>query len=267
MKKFHEVLANPRNLELFRREVLVCSRLHHPNIMTICGAVMQRDVPFQMVMELLEGSVSEVMNAAHTASGASVGSSYLTFFEQLSIALDVTSAIAYLHQTHPKPYVHGDIRPSNVLVTRDMKAKVGDLGAAHIIESSLSAGPMSPDYLAPERMPRDDGTAIRNTLPSDVYSLGVSLIEIFTGVRPIPEERRTQLDALANRPKLFLLCSRMIDNEADNRPSSQHCFDTLRVEIECVLSTPGYFTVKRLVKGLFEGNAHRVVLSLGVLAS
>ena len=66
---------------------------------------MREDVPFQMVMELLEGSVSEVMNAAHTTSSASVGSSYLTFYEQLSIALDVTSAIAYLHQTHPKPYV------------------------------------------------------------------------------------------------------------------------------------------------------------------
>ena len=267
VKKFHEVITNPRNLPLFRREVLVCSRLHHPNIMTICGAVMREDVAFQMVMELLEGSVSEVMNAAHTASSASVGSSYLTFYEQLSIALDVTSAIAYLHQTHPKPYVHGDIRPSNVLVTRDMKAKVGDLGAAHIIESSLSAGPMSPNYLAPERMPRDDGTAIRNTLPSDVYSLGVSLIEIFTGARPIPEERRTQLDALANRPKLFLLCSEMIHQDPDKRPSSQDCFGTLKGEIEFILSTPGYFTVKRLVKGLFERNAHRVVLSLGVLAT
>ena len=266
MKKFHEVLANPRNLALFRREVLVSSRLHHPNVMTICGAVMREDVPFQMVMELLEGSVSEVMNAAHTTSSTSLYSSYLTFYEQLSIALDVTSAIAYLHQTHPKPYVHGDIRPSNVLVTRDMKAKVGDLGATHVIESSLSVGPLSPDYLASERKPRD-GTAISNTLPSDVYSLGVSLIEIFTGARPIPEERQTQLGALANRPKLFLLCSRMIDDEADNRPSSQHCFDTLRGEIECVLSTQGYFTVKRLVKGLFEGNAHRVVLSLGVLAT
>ncbi|XP_065835459.1 uncharacterized protein [Oscarella lobularis] len=264
VKKFHEIITNPRNLELFRREVLVCSRLHHPNIMTICGAVMEEGTPFQMVMELLEGSVSEVMNAAHAASGASVGSSYLTFFEQLSIAMDVTSAIAYLHQTRPKAYVHGDIRPSNVLVTRDMKAKVGDLGAAHIIESSLSVGPMSLDYLAAERMPRADGTAIPNSLPSDVYSLGVALIEIFTGARPIPTERQTQLLSLEARPSLFLLCSEMIDQNPDKRPSSQNCFDRLNAESERVLGIPGVFTGKRFVKGLFKRGNHRVVLFMGL---
>ena len=225
---------------------------------------MQEDVPFQMVMELLEGSVSEVMNAAHSASSASMGFSYLTFFEQLSIAMDVTSAIAYLHQTRPKAYVHGDIRPSNVLVTREMKAKVGDLGAAHIIESSLSVGPMSLDYLAPERMPRADGTAIPNSLPSDVYSLGVALIEIFTGARPIPKERQTQLLSLEARPSLFLLCSEMIDQIPDKRPSSQNCFERLSAESESVLSLPGYFTGKRLVKGLFKRGNHRVVLFTGL---
>ena len=264
MKKFHQVLANPRNLALFRREVLVGSRLHHPNIMTICGAVMQEDVPLQMVMELLEGSVSEVMNAAHASFGASVGSSYLTFFEQLSVAMDVTSAIAYLHQTRPKAYVHGDIRPSNVLVTRDMKSKVGDLGAAHIVESSLSVGPLSLDYVSPERMPREDGTAIRNTLPSDVYSLGVSLIEIFTGARPIPEERQTQLLSLEARHRLFVLCSEMIDQDPANRPTSQNCFEKIRAETESVLAIPGFFAGKRFVKGVFERHGHKVVLFMGL---
>ena len=224
---------------------------------------MQEDAPLQMVMELLEGSVSEVMNAAHAASGASVGSSYLTFFEQLSIAVDVTSAIAYLHQTRPQPYVHGDIRPSNVLVTRDMKAKVGDLGAAHIVESSLSVGPLSLDYVSPERMPRDDGTAIRNTLRSDVYSLGVSLIEIFTGARPIPEERQTQLLTLEARHRLFVLCSEMIDHGPIYRPTSQTCFEKIKAETESVLATPGFFVGKRFVKGVFERHVHKVVLSTG----
>ena len=225
---------------------------------------MEEGTPFQIVMELLEGSVSEVMNAAHAASGASVGSSYLTFFEQLSIAMDVTSAIAYLHQTRPKAYVHGDIRPSNVLVTREMKAKVGDLGAAHIIESSLSVGPMSPDYLAPERMPRADGTAFPSSLPSDVYSLGVALIEIFTAASPIPEEKHTQLLSLEARPSLFLLCSEMIDRDPANRPSSQNCFERLNAESESVLGLPGYFPVKRFVKGLFKRGNHRVVLFTGL---
>ena len=264
VKKFHEIITNPRNLALFQREVLVCGRLHHPNIMTVCGAVMQEGVPLQMVMELLEGSVSEVMNAAYASPGALGG--YLTFYEQLSIAIDTTSAIAYLHQTRPNPHVHGDIRPSNVLMTRDMKAKVGDFGATHIIESSLSVGPLSHDYLAPERKPDAEGTAIRNTLPSDVYSLGVSLIEIFTGARPIPEERQTQLGALdkSNCPNLFRLCSRMIDKKPANRPLSQSCFETLEGDKKNVLAMLGFFTGKRLVKGFFERGVHKVLLFTGL---
>ena len=219
---------------------------------------MAEGIPLQMVMELLEGSVSEVIDAAHTTD------SYLTIYEQLSIAIDMTSGISYLHQIRPRPYVHGDVRPSNILVTRDMKVKVGDLGTAHLIESSLSAGPVSQQYLAPERSPRSDGTAASSSLPSDVYSVGVSLIEIFTGVGPIAEARQTQLDALANRPNLLMLCSRLIDDDPNNRPSSQECFDALKSEFSdsrSRLSALGIFPLLRLVKGVFGRDGHKVQLS------
>ncbi|XP_065842585.1 uncharacterized protein [Oscarella lobularis] len=257
VKKIHDLITSQRNVAMFRREVLVCSRLHHPNIMIVCGAVMAEGAPLQIVMELLEGSVGEVIDAAH-ASG-----SYLTTYEQLSIAIDMTSGISYLHQIRPRPYVHGDIRPSNVLVARDMKVKVGDLGAAHLIESSLSAGPMSPPYLAPERTLHSGGSGTISTLSSDVYSMGVSLIEIFTGVGPIPEERKTQLDALAVRLNLFMLCSRLIGRNPANRISAQRCFETLKInfaEHERRLSAQEIITAKRLVKGVFEGDTHKVVL-------
>ena len=257
VKKIHDLITSQRNVAMFRREVLVCSRLHHPNIMVVCGAVTTEGSPLQIVMELLEGSVSEVIDAAH-ASG-----SYLTNYEQLSIAMDMTSGISYLHQIRPRPYVHGDIRPSNVLVTRDMKVKVGDLGAAHIIESSLSAGPMSPPYLAPERLPESGSPATSSTLNSDVYSVGVSLLEIFTGVGPISEERQTQLDALASRPDLFMLCSCLIGRNPASRISSQRCFETLKVhfvEHERGLTAEKILTAKRIVCGVFEGDTHMVLL-------
>ncbi|XP_065844399.1 dual specificity protein kinase shkC-like [Oscarella lobularis] len=257
VKKIHDLITSQRNVAMFRREVLVCSRLHHPNIMIVCGAVITEGSPLQIVMELLEGSVSEVIDAAH-ASG-----SYLTNYEQLSIAMDMTSGISYLHQIRPRPYVHGDIRPSNVLVTRDMKVKVGDLGAAYIIESSLSACPMSPPYLAPERLPESGSPATSSTLNSDVNSVGVSLIEIFTGVGPIPEERQTQLDALASRPDLFMLCSRLIGRNSANRMSAQMCFETLKVnfvEHERGLTAEKILTANRIVSGVFEGDTHKVIL-------
>ena len=257
VKKIHELILSPRNEAMFKREVLVCSRLHHPNIMVVCGAVMTEGAPLQIVMELLEGSVSEVIDAAH-ASG-----SYLSIYEQLSIVMDMASGISYLHQIRPFPYVHSDIRPSNALVTRDMKIKIGDLGAAHIIESSLSAGPMSPPYLAPERAPQSGGTSTSSTLSSDVYSMGVSFIEVFTGEGPIPEQRRTQLGRLANRSDLFVLCCRLIDRDPASRLSAQKCFETLNMyfsQHENCLSEGETFTAKRLVKGVVEKDTHRVIL-------
>eukprot|EP00118_Oscarella_pearsei_P023892 m.292872 g.292872 ORF g.292872 m.292872 type:complete len:244 (+) comp40732_c1_seq18:1294-2025(+) len=241
---------------MFRREVLVSSRLHHPNIMTVCGAVMEEGVPFQMVAEMLEGSLSELMDAAH-ASGC-----YLTTNEQLSIAMETTSAISYLHQLRPTPYVHSDIRPTNILVTRDMKVKVGDLGAAHLLESSMSVGPMSIQYLAPERMPRSDGSSSRSSLQSDVYSLGVTLIEIFTGVAPIKEERMNQLNAMAGRRRLFVMCSRMIATESANRPSAQNCLVPIVAQRNESIES-GILAMRRLVAGRFEGERHMVVLSMG----
>ena len=256
VKKIHDLIADQHNIEMFKQEIFVCSRLHHPNIMTVCGAVMVEGIPLQMIMELLEGSVSEVITAAH-ASGL-----YLTIYEQLSIAMDMTSGIAYLHQIRPRPYVHGDIRPSNILVTRDMKVKVGDLGAAHLIESSLSTGPLSPPYLAPERAPRPDGTAASSTLLSDVYSVGVSLIEIFMGAGPVSELRQTQLDALAGRPNLLMLCSQLIGRHPANRPSAQSCFETLKAEIENLLAAPGVVAVKRRLKGVFDRDTHKVIFQV-----
>ena len=123
---------------------------------------------------------------------------------------------------------------------------------------------MSLEYLAPELMPSDDGAAIRDTLPSDVYSLDVSLIEIFTGARPIPKGRQTQLLSFEARQCLFVLCSEMIDRDPANRPSSQDCFERLNAESESVLAIPRVFTGKRFVKGLFERGDHKVVLFMGL---
>ena len=214
---------------------------------------MAEGFPLEMIMELLEGSV---ITAAH-ASG-----SYLTIYEQLCIAMGLSSGIAYLHLSRPSPYIHGDIRPSNILVAKDLKVKVGDLGAARLIQSSLSAGPLSPPYLAPERSPRSNGSAAKSTLSSDVYSVGVSAIELFTGEGPVPEARQTQLESLSHRPSILMLCYRLIAVEPANRPSAQSCFDSLQTEFkdyQSRLANLGIVASSRMVKGVFEGDSHKVV--------
>ncbi|XP_065843819.1 uncharacterized protein [Oscarella lobularis] len=255
VKKFHELITTDKTVPLFRNEVLTLSKLHHPNIVRTCGAIMSRGVPFQIVSELLEGSVSELMDAAHS-------SLYLSTYEQLSISLDMTSALAYMHGLSPRPYIHGDIRPTNVLVTREMKAKLADLGAAHLVDSSKSAGPLSPSYLPPERLPP---SSARSSLRGDVYSLGVSLIEIFTGLAPVQEERSRQLSRLMSRARLHEMCSNMIAGlpRVEDRPTSVECLTILGNERDdCIRG--GSRPMRRLVKGEFRGEGpnrrHNVVL-------
>ena len=71
-----------------------------------------------------------------------------------------------------------------------MRAKIGDLGAAHFTDGSLSVGPMNTLYVAPERLANN---ALPNRQQADVYSMGVSLGELFTGYQGTRENITRQL--------------------------------------------------------------------------
>ena len=92
VKTLHQELAKEHHQRrLFEQEVAVCSRLHHPNIAAICGVIQQRDAPFSLIMELLQASLSDVIEAA-LLSGR-----YLTLREQTDLSHDCLSGLTYLH--------------------------------------------------------------------------------------------------------------------------------------------------------------------------
>ena len=86
-----------------------------------------------------------------------------------------------------------------------MRAKLGDVGAARFTDGSLSVGPMSPLYVAPERLA--DRT-LPNSKEADVYSMGVTLGELFTGDQMDHEDRPRQLRSVRQRD-LRLVCVKM----------------------------------------------------------
>eukprot|EP00118_Oscarella_pearsei_P019469 m.207080 g.207080 ORF g.207080 m.207080 type:complete len:482 (+) comp39690_c0_seq3:25-1470(+) len=251
VKVYHKVL-NPSAYysSLFRQEMSVSSCLRHPNVVTVFGASTD---PMQIVMELMEGSLDDLIAEAKRTS-------YLTLREQIDLALDLLAGVNYLHQVSPFPYIHCDIRSSNALVAYNMQLKLGDLGAAHKIEEKdvhgqwTSAGPMSPNYCAPERVRGE-----KSTKATDVYSLGITISEIFTGLMADGKERSMKSMKSIENPKLKRICKNMASIFVIERPS----VDQVLTNVSCFQLEKEYENCppKRYVRGRKTGNGQRLELT------
>jgi serine/threonine protein kinase len=241
VKTLHEELAKELyQRSLFEQEVEVISRLHHPNIAAICGVVNEEDAPFSLIMELLQASLAGVIVAAR------VSGKYLTIREQTDVSHDCLSGLTYLHNLL-HPVLHGDIRPTNILMTPTMRAKLGDLGAARFTDSSLSAGPMSPLYVAPERF---SGHILRNSKEADIYSMGVTLCELFSGDQMDRVDRPRQLRSVHQRD-LRIVCLRMAAENIQERMMASAAL----VVNDRALLTEKYAQCppRRMVRGVLDG--------------
>ena len=128
-----------------------------------------------------------------------------------------------------------------------MQAKIGDLGAAHLTDGSLSVGPMSSLYVAPERLAT---RTLPNSVEADVYSMGVSLCELFTGNQVDRKDRPMHLRSVHQRD-LRLVCVKMACEDIRERMMARIA---LTVN-DRVLETEEYHRCapRRMVKGVADG--------------
>ncbi|CAD6341778.1 unnamed protein product [Miscanthus lutarioriparius] len=165
-------------------------------IITCCSSIDRQGQEFKaLVFEFMpNGNLSSWL---HPKSNEPKNTLSLT--QRLDIAVDIMDALDYLHNHCRPPIVHCDLKPSNILLAEDMSARVGDFGISRILsESACKAYPNSNSvagirgsvgYVAPEY---GEGCAV--SILGDVYSLGILLLEMFTGRSPTDDVFGDSLD-------------------------------------------------------------------------
>jgi serine/threonine-protein kinase len=164
--------------ELLREPRLLAS-VNHPNIVAITTAEKQDNV-FFIVMEYVPGETLENIIATQGAL-------------ELNRALDFTCQICNaVDHAHRQGVIHRDLRPANVLVSESDMLKVADFGTSRFLEIAAHGTTVigSPPYMAPEQF---HGKAV---FASDLYSLGVTMYQMLTGVLPYEPPAPSDLDKL-----------------------------------------------------------------------
>jgi serine/threonine-protein kinase len=166
---FSELLKEPRLL----------ASMSHPNIVTILTAEKQDDV-FFIVMEYVSG---ETLEREIARTGA------LDLGRALDFTCQICNAVDHAHRAG---VLHRDLRPGNMLVSDTDLLKVTDFGTSRFLEIAAHGTTVigSPPYMAPEQF---RGKAV---FASDVYSVGVTMYQMLTGVLPYDTPAPADLERL-----------------------------------------------------------------------
>ncbi|KAA8540268.1 hypothetical protein F0562_024169 [Nyssa sinensis] len=164
----------------FRQEVEVLSCMRHPNMVLLLGACPEYGC---LVYEYMEnGSLEDRIFRRNNTPP-------IPWRTRFKIASEIATALLFLHQTKPEPLVHRDLKPDNILLDRNYVSKISDVGLARLVPPSVA------DSVTQYHMTAAAGTfcyidpEYQQTgmlgVKSDIYSLGVMLLQIITAKPPI----------------------------------------------------------------------------------
>ena len=232
LKMFRSSMVDLDDERRRRGEVRVLATLEHPTLVTLFDARLDDDPPY-LTTEFVDGD----------DLGARLRAGALPADELIPLTAAISDALAFMHQ---RGVVHRDVKPANILLPRDPLpsapfAKLADFGIARLVDGSRSTATGSvigtAAYLSPEQADgRDAGP------PSDIYSLGLVLIECVSGAVPFPgSAAESAVARLTRKPDVpeglpdgwRSLLSRMTEQDPSDRPTAAEVFSS-----SATLSTP-----------------------------
>jgi serine/threonine protein kinase len=168
---------------LYLEEAQAMANVKHPNIELLREFFEEGD-RFFLITALADGETLEDVLARRE----------LPFEEAMSLSLGILTGLHFAH-TQPSPVIHRGLRPQNIIVCKDGTPVLTDFGVANTVGRARLAGaagvPMNYEYMSPEQARGDKTTPRRN-----LYSLGILLYRMLTGVVPFPQETEAGLECM-----------------------------------------------------------------------
>ena len=223
--------ADPDARKRFLREARALARINDPRVVPVYDAGDDEGRPF-LVMQFVRGSTLADVLRTHRVLGAE---------RAVAIGADIAAGLA---AAHAKGVVHRDVKPSNVFLTPDARAMIGDFGIARLQRGDVTftmTGQAfgSPPYMAPEQ-----ATGGRVDARADIYSLGCVLYQMLAGHPPFEGDGSVALTyqhvhtvpptldelGMAVSPELSSLVASMLRKDPSARPGSadavRHALET-----------------------------------------
>ncbi|KAL2546145.1 Leucine-rich repeat protein kinase family protein [Forsythia ovata] len=262
----------------FQTEVEAIGKLRHRNIVTLRAYYWSVDEKLLIYDFIPNGNLA---TAIHGKPGLA-SFTPLSWSMRVNIMKGVAKGLVYLHEYSPKKYVHGDLKPSNILLGHDMEPKISDFGlgrlaniaggsptlqSSHMVSEKpqqiqqssapsevttvASAAAFGSNYQAPEVL-----KVVKPSQKWDVYSYGVILLEMITGRSPLVQVGNSEID-LVHWMQLCIeekkpLSDVLDPHLAQDAEKEEEMIAVLKIAMACTQSSPERRLTMRHVSDALE---------------
>ncbi|OIW02027.1 hypothetical protein TanjilG_11620 [Lupinus angustifolius] len=258
----------------FQTEIEAIGKLRHPNVVTLRAYYWSVDEKLLIYDYIPNG----ILNTAIHGKAGHVTFTPLSWSERMKIMKGIAKGLVYLHEFSPKKYVHGDLKPSNILLGHNMEPHISDFGLGRLaniasggsptlqsnrmaaekqqegqksLSTKATANILGNGYHAPETL-----KAVKPSQKWDVYSYGVILLEMITGRLPIVQVGNSEMDlvhwiqfCIDDKTPLSDVLDPYLEYDSDKE---EDIIAVLKIAIACVNSSPEKRPIMRHVLDILD---------------